>query len=610
MTWTHLGAAGLTAFLLAVVLTPPVIRVATRVGMVAHPQADRWHRRPTALMGGLAIFGGFVVSAIIFIPLDPRVLSLLAGTVFMFVLGVVDDVRPLSPQTKFIGQIVAACIPVFSGVVFSLPWYAPFNVLVTVLWIVGISNAINLLDNMDGLAAGTTLISSGFLLGFAIQQQFLTVALVVVCLGAAAAGFLLYNFYPAKIFMGDSGSLVLGYVLATATALGQLQPKIGLIWTLLAPVSILGLPIFDTCFVVFMRLLHGRKISQGGRDHTSHRLVALGLTERTAVLILYAVSAALGSLALLHDNLMGVPGLVLAAIALGTLLTFGRLLAQVEVYPPGKQNAVMMKWLSRGGVILPRTYFNKKRVMEVLQDVLLIAASIGGTLVLQDETIIFHPGVLAQTAKALPVILGVKIVALLAFGVYRGVWRFASSHDVWRILGALVTAQIALAFVLPPYLPVRNVVTWLVVDWLLTFNLLGGVRFLLKVLMDLFTAIPRSGNRVLIYGAERSGTAVLREIRGNPKLGLQPVGFIDDDPDKYGSIIAGTPVMGSVNNLPELAQKYAITELIVARPSISRDELLALQDTLSAQGVHVRCFQALTLTRVGRTVYKPRRNLV
>lgn len=330
MAWTRIGLAGAIALVLSVVLTPLAIRVAHQIGLVSIPRTDRWHQRPTALLGGVAIFIGFIITALLFVPADTQVSSVLVGTVVVFALGTLDDFYPLPLQSKLIGQILAACIPVFSDVIFTLPWNILLCSLITVLWIVSITNAINLLDNMDGLAAGTATISAGFLVGFAFQNQMPTSALIAACLGGAALGFLLYNFHPARVFMGDSGSLVLGYLLATITVLGSSLEYSA--WTLLVPIALLGVPIFDTCFVTVMRILHKRQITQGGRDHTSHRLVALGLSERSAVLLLYGINAILASSTLLVRNLSGFSSLMLTLIDLGFLVSFGWLLSQVEVY--------------------------------------------------------------------------------------------------------------------------------------------------------------------------------------------------------------------------------------------------------------------------------------
>jgi UDP-GlcNAc:undecaprenyl-phosphate GlcNAc-1-phosphate transferase len=181
------------------------------------------------------------------------------------------------------------------------------------------------------------------MVGYGIQNNLPAIALVAVCLGGAVLGFLPYNFNPARIFMGDSGSFVLGYVLATTTALGHSQLRVEAIWTWLANIGLLGLPIFDTCFVTVMRVLHNRKIWQGGNDHTSHRLVALGLGEQLAVLVLYGISAILASLTLLIRNLSVVSGLVLMSITLGLLISFALLLAQIEVYLPEEQRSVSTK---------------------------------------------------------------------------------------------------------------------------------------------------------------------------------------------------------------------------------------------------------------------------
>lgn len=598
MPWLDLAGAAIVSFLVCAGATPGVIWVARRVGMVATPRADRWNRQTVALLGGVGIVAGFFSGVLVFGAWESGLLSLLIGAAFMFGVGLWDDIRPLSPQNKLIGQIIAACIPVLGGVVFKLPLYAPLTGLVTVLWIVSITNALNLMDNMDGLAAGTAVITAGFLVGFANQHALAETALVAAAVAGAAFGFLLYNFHPARIFMGDSGSLVLGYVLAAATALGDVQPKVGVIWTLLAPVALLGMPIFDTVFVSLQRLIHGRRISQGGTDHTSHRLVALGLSERSAVLLIYAVSALLGSLALLTTQLFGFAGLVLAAVSLGLLVSFGRLLAHVEVYPPTQRESVAGRLRSGGAVVLPAIYFNRKRVMEVLQDTVLIGGAFGAALTLQAESFLLSEALRSSTALALSIVVGVKIAALFLFGVYRGVWRYASSHDLWRIIGALLAAQAVLAFVLPPYLPGRNAIAFLILDWILAMNLLAGARFLLKAAADVLGARHLQGRRVLIVGADLTGTSILREIRSNPTLRLIPVAFLDNDEEKQGAVIGGLPVAGRRSELEAVASSLAIDEVILPA-TMPRTEIAQLIHEMDALGVRSRIYQTSLLERSG-----------
>ena len=313
--------AALCTFALAVLLTLLARRTAYRLGFVAAPRKDRWHQRPTALMGGVAIYAAFAVGYVIFTPNVGASLPVLAGGTLLFVTGLIDDRFQIKPYAKLILQLIAAVFVVYSGL--HLPWvnYEWVNNFLTIFWLVGITNAINLLDNMDGLAAGIAVISCAFLMVTFLLNGQPADAVLPALLGGAALGFLVFNFSPATIFMGDCGSMFLGFMLSGTALLANTARFRSLTSVLLTPVLILLLPIFDTCMVTVTRKLSGRPVSQGGRDHTSHRLVALGVSERRAVLMLYLFAAVSGSLALLVRLLE--TKVVLALVPAFALLVLG-----------------------------------------------------------------------------------------------------------------------------------------------------------------------------------------------------------------------------------------------------------------------------------------------
>ncbi len=284
--------------------TTPLVRTgARRVGMIAKPRADRWHKKPTALLGGIAIFLGVAAGDLVSgIPLRENLWFYLGG-VFVFCLGLIDDIHHIRPAQKLVGQIFAAVALIMAGTVLSWTPLHFINYALTFIWIIGITNAINLLDNMDGLAAGISLIASVFFALLLWQNGERTWSLLSVSLAASLAGFLVFNSNPASIFMGDCGALFIGYVLSAVSlhATSSLDMDCSLA-PIAIPVLVLAVPIFDTTFVTILRKLAGRPASQGGRDHTSHRLVALGWSERQAVWILYGFAALSGGAAMLTRN--------------------------------------------------------------------------------------------------------------------------------------------------------------------------------------------------------------------------------------------------------------------------------------------------------------------
>ena len=329
-----------TSLALSTGLTFLVRKYAHKYGFVAKPKSDRWHKKPTALMGGISIFLTTIIIYLLFVPKTPQSWIILTGSTFLFFVGLIDDLLNIKPYQKLIGQNIGVGIilgvPSVIGVEpLFLPWtsFEIVNIFLTAFWLIGITNAINLLDNMDGLAAGISAIAA-IILAFGLGANGQPFELLLICAFIGALlGFLVFNFNPASIFMGDAGSMFVGFFLASSVMLNQTGGRSRSIVSVLAiPALILFVPIFDTTFVTILRKLWGRKASQGGRDHTSHRLVALGLSERSAVLMLYGFAILAGAISLFVRELQ--PTQSLALIALFTLLLtlIGVYLAKVKVY--------------------------------------------------------------------------------------------------------------------------------------------------------------------------------------------------------------------------------------------------------------------------------------
>ena len=330
------GATLLTAALIALITTPVVKSLAFRVGAVDVPKdARRMHDHPIPRMGGLAIFFGFLFSVLIFLPLTPQLRGMMLGSVVIVVLGILDDIYTLGARLKFLIQIAAALIAVSQGNVIthlSNPnIFSPepiwslgvLSVPFSVLWIVAITNAVNLIDGLDGLACGVSTISSMTLLVIALAVSEAEVAILMAALAGACIGFLPYNLNPAKIFMGDTGSTFLGYVLAVVSIQGLF--KYATIISFAVPFLLMGLPIFDTCFAILRRVSHGQSPMSPDRGHIHHRLIDMGLSQKQAVAVLYVISAILGlSAVVLTTN-----GVTKAMIFLASLGTAGGVAAML-----------------------------------------------------------------------------------------------------------------------------------------------------------------------------------------------------------------------------------------------------------------------------------------
>jgi len=289
-----------SALLFAFGGTPLARRVARHLGTIDHPSTRKMHTEPMPRLGGAAIYLAFIITLALFGDrfYVSQAVGILLGATLVSFFGFWDDRRTLSPSIKLMGQLMAVLIVIASGVRVSFLPHPVLNIVVTTLWMVGITNAMNLLDNMDGLAGGMGVIASTFfLLMAAMNGQYLVGGLSAALLGACL-GFLIYNFNPASIFMGDGGSLFLGFMLA-AVGIKLRFPGSPTIVTWMVPVLVLGLAIFDTTLVVISRLRRGlNPMTTPGKDHLSHRLVALGFTPREAVMALYLVSGMFGVLAL------------------------------------------------------------------------------------------------------------------------------------------------------------------------------------------------------------------------------------------------------------------------------------------------------------------------
>ena len=300
------GLAIAASFIISFAATPIVKSFANRVGAIDVPKdARRMHTQPVPRLGGLAIFIGFVLSVVLFVDdITPEIQGILLGSVVVVIVGVIDDIIPLPALVKFVVQIAAALIAVYYGVVIDVLsnlsiWsnseylvLGGWSVPLTVLWIVAITNSVNLIDGLDGLAAGISTISSFTMLVIALVAADINVAVITAALAGSCIGFLPYNKNPAKIFMGDTGALLLGYVLATVSIIGLFK------WyafiSFAVPFLVVGLPLFDTAFSFIRRLLKGKNPMKPDRGHFHHRLIDMGFNQKQAVAIAYAISGVLG----------------------------------------------------------------------------------------------------------------------------------------------------------------------------------------------------------------------------------------------------------------------------------------------------------------------------
>jgi len=553
--------AVVTAFALALILTPLVRAFARRVGMVAVPKIDRWHKKPTAMMGGIAIWLTVVICYFAFIPRTVYGAEILLASTFLFLVGLVDDVIHIKPYQKLIGQVLGSAFVVYYGL--SLPWTGSvlLNMALAIFWLIGITNAINLLDNMDGLASGIAIIAAGFLaLSFVNTGQF-TEALIMMLFAGALLGFLIYNSNPASIFMGDCGSMFVGFFLASSALINVSGGRSrSLLPVLAVPILVLFIPIFDTTFVTVLRKLSGRAASQGGRDHTSHRLVALGMSERHAVWMLYGFAALSGVLAILVQRAR--LDVSLAAIAGFTILLtlIGVYLAGVKVYDQSDEE-MALKEKPLYAFLVDVSY--KRRIFEVLLDVVLIILSYWAAYAIN-----FPPTSPAWELfiRTLPVLVFIKMSVFLVMGVYRGLWRYTSIGDLIVFAKAVMISSVASLLVLLFAFRFEGFSRKVfVIDAVLMLLFLAGSRMAFRLFRQILPAVGHSnGRRVLIYGAGDGGELLLRELRNNRELNLSPIGFLDDDPAKSGKVIHGLKVFGGNGDLGSVCTQHEVDEVVIS----------------------------------------------
>lgn len=565
----------LIAFALAIIVTPIVRRIALIKGYVAKPRQDRWHKKETALFGGAAIFLSFIIPYILFVKPTVENISIIVCGCLIFGLGLFDDIVQIKPYTKLMGQIIVASLVMSFGISIKIIPYQIISIPLSILWIVGIMNAFNLLDNMDALSAGIAAIAGLTLFLFSFLDGNAAVGLPALILAGSLLGFLRYNFNPAQIFMGDCGSMFIGFILATITLLGSWRESTHLISIMAVPIMVLAVPILDTLFVTFMRGMNSRKIFQGGRDHMSHRMVVLGLSERNSVLVLYVISIIFGAISVGSMFVNPLVTMILVLLVAIGLMYFAAFLGKVKMYEA--QDVVNLK-KKNGNVVLNNILLHKRRTFEVGVDFILICIAYISAYLLRFEGVLSEQNQ-SLIVKSLPVIVVIKYIILFKFGLYRGIWRYVSILDLVNILKAVSFASLVSALTV--------LLIWrfegfsravFVIDWILLFVLVSGSRVVERIYKEIFDQSSMKGKRVLIYGAGDAGEFILREMRNNKVLNYEPVGFLDDDEEKLGRRIHGISVFGSRKDIERIVKCKGVDEVIIAIPSL---EQVILEEVIS-----------------------------
>ena len=592
MVNSMLALPGLAAFALSIVLVRLCRLAALRLGYTAKPHLDRWHSRPTPLLGGVGIAG--TVLALYFAFNEFQLTALAAGAAMIFLVGLVDDLIVLKPYTKLVAEIAIASLFVFFGYRLSWTESLTLDTLLTMVWIVGLTNAFNLLDNMDGLCAGVALIAGTTLLTTIVLQSGVTPeATYLALLLGATAGFLVYNFHPASIFMGDSGSLFIGMSLAVLSlGAGQGSGSSNILSIVAGPVLLLLVPIFDTTLVTVSRLLSGRSAAQGGRDHSSHRLVAIGLSERRAVAVLWVLATLGGLLALSIQRVQNDWSSIAVAIFLLAMIIFAVYLSHVRVYDQVDES------LLRTGRITPFVidFMYKRRVGEVILDVCIVSIAYYSAYRLRFEGPDFA-AYFRNFLESLPIVVGVQMIVLFVVGAYRGVWRHFSLIDGVVFFKAVLLGTLTSVFALVYLYRFENYSRGVFVIYgALLLLLLGGSRASFRLISEFAQRRRHEGQRLIIYGAGDGAATAVRELLTQKNSNYRLLGFVDDDPNLARRRVQGYPVLGDHASLVSLISNGAVDSVVISTAliDVSRlEELQALcgQHQVSLARVHFKLDQ-------------------
>ena len=598
-------------------LTPLVRWIAVQLGAFDFPNARKVHHRPIPRLGGLSIIIAFNLVLFLscqfeFFFFPPNFLQgikygwLLIASAMVFGIGLADDFRNISPSLKLLFQIFAGLIVSFTsykteGITFPFGtlelgiWSMP----VTVIWVVAITNALNLLDGLDGLAAGTAFIVSISIFGIALLTENIGSALVSIILAGATLGFLKYNFHPASIFLGNSGSYVLGFILSILSLQSRSKDTTTVI--ILIPILLLGLPIMDTVLSMLRRLLRSLhilsangngshikfffsdrwNIFRADRDHIHHRLLQLGFTQSRAVIFLYAISFILGALAFSSVYFRNInQALLILAIGIAAFIGIKKLkYSEIQVL--------------RNGALLPLfdTPLISQRIIKTSLDLAFIAFSYYLAFFLRFEGQIDY-AVKKYYFSTVPLVVSIKLLFFYVSGLYRGAWQYAGVIDLLRVAKAVLLACIIAALFLW-MIPNFGVISWtvFVIDFNLLFLMVLGLRSSYRILEHLHEFTDHQRKKVLIYGIGVNSLQTLKEFIHNPRLNLSPVGFIDDDAQNQDMQVDGYPVLGSLDSLEKILQNQAVAEIIVSRDDISMEKLSRLAEICRSHQISLRRFQ-------------------
>ena len=572
----------IAGFAIAAGTIPLARRIGLRHGIWAERGGDSHAGERIPVFGGAAIIAGIVASLAMFGVLPPWVAFC---AIAMWIVGVIDDARELRPREKLAAQVVVAIAVVMAMPRFALsPWPA-VDFAVAVLWLTVTSNAFNLVDGLDGLAAGTGVVASAAVAITGIMQNDPALATVGLAVAGALGGFLLFNLYPASIFMGDAGALSVGMLLGVMSLQGGLLAHNSHLTPYVYPVLVMLMPLLDTGIVSVTRLATGNSISRHGLDHSHNRLLSLGLSEKSVVAVGWSIAAvgaawALAAILLQHAYLLTMLPFTMVAVATIALfmmdLTF-------DTNPPG-----LAYGYGRGVARFILSFGYKRRIAEAMVDVALISAAYFGANLLRRNFLI-DGAMLNGLLYSMPGVLLATYPAFLIAGIYRGIWRYTGLSDGIRFANGAVLAGI---FIVPASMVVTVDLSGSIVVLyvILLFNLLVLTRSSFQTIRRAIGYLAAPTERVVVVGAGRIGAAAVSYLFSERRQEIRLVGFIDDDGFKLGKLVHGQRVLGSSADLERVYRASPFDQVLIADNEISNERLERIAEFARRYELAVRRF--------------------
>jgi UDP-GlcNAc:undecaprenyl-phosphate GlcNAc-1-phosphate transferase len=575
------------SFALTALLIPVVKLFAIRFGVVAAPAADVLQgpaqHRGVPLLGGVAMMGA-VMAALAMAHALP--VWLLVGGIGLTTIGTIDDAMVLKPRQKLAAQILisVAVVQLYHSAAPLAPWRLT-NSLLEVFWLLSATNAYNLVDGLDGLAGGIGIAATAAIAAVGLLHGNLHLSYQALALAGALAAFMVYNFHPASIFMGDCGALPIGLILGVLALEGGGYATNSRLSRYIFPILVLIGPLLDTAIVSVTRIATGNSISRRGLDHSHHRLLHLGLTTRTAVAVCWAVAILGGACAVTltimpHRYVVMTLPLVVLVFAVAGLfmmdLTF-------DSRPPGLAYGYLQ---GAARFILNIAY--KRRIVEIALDLSLITAAWFGANLLRQNFLISERGA-AIVIRQLPWIIPPTYLAFVVAGVYRGIWRYAGISELIRFANGSVLTGILIAL-MKLTAPFQAGVSVVVLDVILLFNLLFLSRMSFRILRKGIHRMATPRERVLVVGAGVAGSAAARYVFSGQNRNVRLIGFIDDDAFKVGKLVGGYGVLGVIDDLERVFESYGFDQIMLAADSLDEKRIASVRRFAESHGITLSRF--------------------